>query len=137
MQRRTSVDPPSSSSYPAAETEEANDMLYKALMNYKRMEQQRVSSLASDTRTITEAILRKQAEAQVTKLAVSASSQYATNEKYVEVNSGRHLLIKVFKGMHALSPDEVDVYSSLVEGCPSAQVLNLLFAVRLQQSAFM
>jgi soluble lytic murein transglycosylase-like protein len=137
MQRRTSVDPPSSSSYPAAETEEANDMLYKALMNYKRMEQQHVSSLASDTRTITEAILRKQAEAQVTKLAVSASSQYATNEKYVEVNSGRHPRIKVFKGMHALSPDEVDVYSSLVEGCPSAQVLNLLFAVRLQQSAFM
>jgi hypothetical protein len=112
-------------------------MLYKALMNYKRMEQQRVSSLVSDTRTITEAMLRKQAEAQVTKLAVSASSQYATNEKYVEVNSGRHPRIKVFKGMHALSPDEVDVYSSLVEGCPSAQVLNLLFAVRLQQSAFM
>jgi hypothetical protein len=139
-ERRTSAHPPASSpssSYPAAETEEANDMLYKALMNYKRMEQQRVSSLASDTRTITEAILRKQAEAQVTKLAVSASSQYATNEKYVEVNSGRHPRIKVFKGMHALSPDEVDVYSSLVEGCPSAQVLNLLFAVRLQQSAFM
>ncbi len=111
-------------------------MLYKALMNYKRMEQQRVSSLASDTRTITEAMLRKQAEAQVTKLAVSASSQYATNEKYVEVNSGRHPRIKVFKGMHALSPDEVDVYSSLVEGCPSAQVLKLLFTEELQQKFF-
>ena len=111
-------------------------MLYKALMNYKRMEQQRVSSLVSDTRTITEAMLRKQAEAQVTKLAVSASSQYATNEKYVEVNSGRHPRIKVFKGMHALSPDEVDVYSSLVEGCPSAQVLKLLFTEELQQKFF-
>ena len=61
-------------------------------------------------------------EAQRTKLAVTASNQYATNAKYVEVNSGRHLQIRVYSGMHALSPDEVDVYSSLVERCPSARV---------------
>lgn len=61
-------------------------------------------------------------EAQKTKLAVAASHQYATNAKYVEVNSGRHPQIRVYPGMHALSPDEVDVYSSLVERCPSAGV---------------
>ena len=57
-----------------------------------------------------------------TKLAVAASTQYATNGKYVEVNSGRHPQIRVHPGMHALSPDEVDVYSSLVENCASARV---------------
>lgn len=65
---------------------------------------------------------RWQTEAQQTKLAVSACNQYATNAKYIEINSGRHPCIKVFPGMHALSPDEVDVYSSLVERCPSARV---------------
>jgi hypothetical protein len=91
-------------------------------LQYKRTEQQRVSTLVSDTRTITEAMIKRQTEAQNTKLVVYASSQYATNAKYVEVNSGRHPRIRVFKGMHPLSPDEVDVYSSLVENCPSAQV---------------
>lgn len=38
-------------------------------------------------------------EAQHTKLAVSASSQYATNAKYVEVNSGRHPRVRVFSGL--------------------------------------
>jgi hypothetical protein len=57
-----------------------------------------------------QAILRKQVEAQNTKLAVSAASQYATNAKYVEVNSGKHPRIRVFPGMHALSPDEVGVH---------------------------
>ena len=53
---------------------------------------------------------------------MSACTQYATNAKYVEVNSGRHPKIRVYPGMHALSPDEVDVYTSLVEKCQSAQV---------------
>jgi hypothetical protein len=66
-----------------------------------------------------------QVEAQHTKLAVSASTQYATNAKYVEVNSGRHPQIAVFPGMHALSPDEVDVFSSLVDKCPSSRVTVL------------
>lgn len=61
-------------------------------------------------------------EAQRTKLAVSACTQYATNAKYVEVNSGKHPRVRVFPGMHALSPDEVDVHTSLVEKCPSAQL---------------
>ena len=61
-------------------------------------------------------------EAQRTKIAVSACTQYATNAKYVEVNSGRHSKVQVFPGMHALSPDEVDVYSSLAEKCQSARV---------------
>ncbi len=74
--------------------EEANDMIYKAIMQYKKMEQQRATALMSDTRTITEAILRKQVEAQSTKLAVSANTQYATNAKY----SGKHPRIKVFPG---------------------------------------
>ena len=39
-----------------------------------------------------------QMEAQHTKLAVSASSQYATNAKYVEVNSGKHPRVHVFPG---------------------------------------
>lgn len=38
----------------------ANDMVYKALMEHKRQEMHRMSTLASDTRTITEAMLRKQ-----------------------------------------------------------------------------
>lgn len=63
-----------------------------------------------------------QVEAERTKLAVSACTRYATNAKYIEINSGKHLSIRVFPGMHALSPDEVDVYASLVESCPSAQV---------------
>lgn len=67
-------------------------------------------------------VLFAQVEAERTKLAVSACTRYATNAKYVEVNAGRHPKIHVFPGTHALSPDEVDVYASLVESCPSAQV---------------
>ena len=81
-----------------APTEEANDMIYKAIMHHKKMEQQRVQALMSDTRTITEAMLRKQVEAQSTKLAVAANTQYATNAKYIEVNSGKHPRIRVFPG---------------------------------------
>ncbi len=106
----------------ASLTEEANDVLYKAIMQHKRMEQQRATSMMSDTKTITEAILRKQAEAKNARSVVAACTQYATNAKYVEINSGKHPRIRVFRGMHALSPDEVDVFSSLVEGCPSACV---------------
>ena len=97
-------------------------MVYKALMEHKRAELQRMTTLASDARTITDAMLRKQVEAQKTKLAVAASTQYATNAKYIEVNSGRHPQVNVYPGMHALSPDEVDVHSSLVERCPSSRV---------------
>ena len=125
--------PPNQKAAPAAATksvvvadaslsEESNDALYKAIMNYKRMEQQRTSSLISDTKTITEAILRKQAEAKNARNVISACTQYATNAKYMQVNSGQHPRIRVFPSMHALSPDEVDVYTSLVEPCASAVV---------------
>jgi hypothetical protein len=40
--------------------EDANDIVYKALMDHKNAEMQRMTTLASDTRTITEAMLRKQ-----------------------------------------------------------------------------
>lgn len=40
--------------------ESANDVVYKALMEHKKAEAQRMTTLASDTRTITEAMLRKQ-----------------------------------------------------------------------------
>ena len=43
-----------------------------------------------------------QMQAQMTKLAVSASSQYATNAKYMEVNSGKHPKVQVFPGLHPL-----------------------------------
>jgi len=43
-----------------APPESANDLVYKALMEHKKAEMQRMTTLASDTRTITEAMLRKQ-----------------------------------------------------------------------------
>ena len=45
---------------PPSDADNANDMVYKALMEHKRQEMQRMNTLASDTRTITEAMLRKQ-----------------------------------------------------------------------------
>jgi len=49
------------SKQPAPEAvDNANDMVYKALMEHKKAEMQRMKTLASDTRTITEAMLRKQ-----------------------------------------------------------------------------
>lgn len=51
---------PSSSKKPPPAAEDANDVVYKALMDHKRAEMQRMTALASDTRTITEAMLRKQ-----------------------------------------------------------------------------
>lgn len=106
----------------AAQSEEANDMVYKILMDHKNAEKQKIAALASDARTLSESIIRKQVEAQRSRVAVSACAQYATNEKYVDVNRGSHPKIRVFPGMHALSPDEVDVYASLAESCPSARV---------------
>ena len=102
----------------AAANADANDLVYKALMNHKKAELQKMVALASDTQTITDAMIRRHAEAQRTKIAVAACTHYATNSKYIEVNSGNHPKIRVFNGMHALNPDEVDVYSSLVECCP-------------------
>jgi hypothetical protein len=102
----------------ASANADANDVVYKALMKHKKAELQKMVALASDTQTITDAMLRRHAEAQRTKIAVAACTHYATNAKYMEVNSGSHPKIRVFSGMHALNPDEVDVYSSLVECCP-------------------
>ncbi len=41
---------------------------------------------------------------------------------YVQINSGLEPRIKVFSDMHALSPDECDVYSNLVDKCSSGRV---------------
>lgn len=40
----------------------------------------------------------------------------------MQINSGLENRIRVFSDMHALSPDECDVYSNLIEKCHSGQV---------------
>lgn len=42
-----------------AASEDVNDMVYKALMDHKKAEVQRIKTMASDTRTITEAMMKK------------------------------------------------------------------------------
>lgn len=105
------------------QAEDANSQLYQALMLHKQQEQQRIKSVLSDTQSISDAMLQKQREAQQSRLVVSAiGDQYVNNARYVQINSGLESRIKVHGNMHALSPDECDVYSSLVEKCPSGQV---------------
>ena len=104
-------------------TEDANSQLYQALMLHKQQEQQRIKRVMSDNQSITEAMLQKQKEAQQSRLVVSAiGEQYVNNARYVQINSGLEPRIKVFPRMHALNPDECDVYSSLVEKCASGKV---------------
>jgi hypothetical protein len=44
------------------------------------------------------------------------------NYRYVEVNSGTDCRIKTSAGIHAINPEECDVYSSLLDGCSSGVI---------------
>ena len=101
---------------PSQETLDANDLLYQALMQRKQLEQQRVSTILRDARVITDAMVQKQRDAQQSRLVVSAvGDQYVSNARYVQINSGLDPKIRVYAGMHAMTPDECDVYTNLVE----------------------
>lgn len=101
---------------PSQEASAANDLLYQALMQRKQLEQQRVSAILHDSRVITDAMLQKQRDAQQSRLVVSAvGNQYVSNARYVQINSGLDPKIRVYPGMHAMTPDECDVYTNLVE----------------------
>ena len=102
---------------------DANAQLYQALMQRKQKEQQMVSNILHDARVITDAMMQKQRDAQVSQVVVSAvGDQYVTNERYIQINSGLETKIKVFPQMHPLSPDECDVYSGLVQRSKSGRV---------------
>ena len=106
---------------PSQETSEANDLLYQALMQRKQLEQQRVSTILRDARVITDAMVQKQRDAQQSRLVVSAvGDQYVSNARYMQINSGLDPKIRVYPGMHAMTPDECDVYTNLVERSASA-----------------
>jgi hypothetical protein len=106
-----------------AGSEDANAQLYQALMRHKQQEQQRVKRILHDTQSTSEAMIQKQRDAQQSRLVVSAvGEQYVNNARYVQINSGLEPRIKVFSDMHALSPDECDVYSNLVDKCSSGKV---------------
>lgn len=108
---------------PSAAAEDANDLLYQALLQRKQLEQQRVSTILRDTRVITDAMVQKQRDAQQSKLVVSAvGDQYVSNARYMQINGGSDAKIRVFPGMHAIAPDECDVYSNLVERSNSGAV---------------
>lgn len=107
----------------AAVAEDANDLLYQALLQKKQLEQQRVNTILRDARVITDAMVQKQRDAQQSKLVVSAvGDQYVSNARYVQINGGSDPKIRVFPGMHAITPDECDVYSNLVERSNSGTV---------------
>lgn len=84
------------------EAEDANSLLYQALMKHKQLEQQRVTSILRDTRCITDAMLQKQKDAQQSRLVVSAvGEQYVNNARYVQINSGLEPKIQVNVHMDA------------------------------------
>lgn len=109
QQQRKRTEPTASSSAAAAkdassaaEAEDANDLLYHALLQRKQLEQQRVSAILHDTRIITDAMVQKQREAQQSKLVVSAAGmgeqQYVSNARYIQINSGLDPKIRVYPG---------------------------------------
>ena len=90
LQQKPSNGPPKCS-------EDANALLYQAIMQHKQLEQQRVTSILRDTRVITDAMMQKQREAQHASLVVSAvGDQYVTNDRYIQINSGLEPKIRVF-----------------------------------------
>jgi hypothetical protein len=42
--------------------------------------------------------------------------------RYVAVNNGSDLRIKASAGLHAINPEECDVYSSLLDACQSGVI---------------
>lgn len=82
---------------PSPATTDANVQLYQALMQHKQKEQQMVSCILRDARLITDAMVQKQRDAQLSQVVVSAvGDQYVTNARYIQINSGLEPKISVF-----------------------------------------
>ena len=82
---------------PSLGTTDANAQLYQALMQHKQKEQQMVRCILRDARLITDAMVQKQRDAQLSQVVVSAvGDQYVTNARYIQINSGQEPKISVF-----------------------------------------
>jgi hypothetical protein len=96
---------------------DTNDMLYQSMMHNRRVEEKNALASAIEVdRSINEsrASKIKNAEDSVSVITSSTSVSYATNSRYIEINSGKDRHIDVSHVLHPLSPDECDVYTSLV-----------------------
>ena len=99
-----------------------NDALYQALREHKKKQMSQHSVQLQETLSVMEQLARKKKEADETRSVVTALSNYSNNTRYKEINSGLDRRIKVKHAMHPIGPDECDVFTMMVDSCPSAHI---------------
>jgi hypothetical protein len=92
------------------------------IRDHKQREHEKQMEVLRDAQSITDTMLRKRREADENRSVITASSMYANNARYVDINSGFDPRIRLGGGMHPLNPDECDVYTSLVDAAENSVI---------------
>lgn len=95
---------------------DANDAAYRELLQQKSMQTAVMfRSMQQEAKSIMDLAESKRRNAGESASVISANVRYVDNAIYQTINSGKQPRIDVQYCLHPLSPDECDIYSSLVE----------------------
>lgn len=105
-----------------------NDKLYQAMMAEKASKAHKAFIAAVEIdRSVAETRESRQRDAREDASVVTSSSRisYTSNERYIEINSGKDRQINVVHTVHPMSPDECDVYSSILCKSPNLRMVAM------------
>jgi hypothetical protein len=94
---------------------EEHQAIYSAIDDYNQRLKERQLLSAAQQKEISDALQIKNESDRQKQNMISSLSNYATNVKYVNINGDLHPHINVSVANHPISPDECDVYHSLVD----------------------
>lgn len=95
---------------------DVNDAAYRELLQQKSMQTNVMfHSMQQETKSIMELAESKRRNAGDCASVISANARYVDNAVYQTINTGKQARIDVRYCLHPLSPDECDIYRSLVE----------------------
>lgn len=95
---------------------DANDAAYRELLQQKSMQTTVMfRSMQQEAKSIMDLAESKRRQAGECSSVISANIRYVDNAIYQTINLGKQPQIDIQYCLHPLSPDECDIYSSLVE----------------------
>jgi hypothetical protein len=102
--------------------QEGYDSVYDAIDQYNRNNLEKQQSQAKQHKLLYDTEEKKRVDNQQKKTMISTLSDYANNVKYIKINSNLDSRIRVLAANHPMSPDECDVYHSLVESMENSSI---------------
>jgi hypothetical protein len=96
--------------------------IYSAIDNYNQRLQERQQLSVTQQKEVADALQIQNESDRQKQNMISSLSNYATNVKYVNLNGNLHPNINVSVANHPISPDECDVYHSLVDKVPTSTI---------------